>query len=75
MSAGAVAIAGLPDGSSQVLAIGNDGNAYHDIRFASGSWSGFSAVQGPYGSSTFPSQRVGIAGMPDGSSQILDVRR
>ncbi|WP_329562377.1 glycoside hydrolase domain-containing protein [Kitasatospora sp. NBC_01266] len=74
MAASAVAIAGMPDGSSQVLAIGNDGNVYHNIRLANGNWSGFGAVPGPYGSNTFPAQRVGIAGMPDGSSQILATR-
>ena len=74
MAASAVAIAGMPDGSSQVLAIGSDGNVYHNIRLANGNWSGFGAVQGPYGSSTFPAQRVAIAGLPDGSSQILATR-
>ncbi|WP_051709138.1 glycoside hydrolase domain-containing protein [Streptomyces sp. NRRL S-350] len=74
MAARTVGIAGLPDGSSQVVAIGNDGMVYHQARFANGTWSGFAAVQGPYGASTFPAQRAAIAGLPDGSSQLLVAR-
>ncbi|WP_159394259.1 hypothetical protein [Streptomyces sp. NRRL S-495] len=51
-----------------------DGNAYHKTRFANGNWSGFGAVQGPYGASVFPAQRAAIAGLPDGSSQLVITR-
>ncbi|MFF2750583.1 glycoside hydrolase domain-containing protein [Kitasatospora sp. NPDC058048] len=74
MAARAVGIAGLPDGSSQVAVIGNDGNLYHETRFTNGAWSGFAAVQGAYGASTFPAQRAAIAGLPDGSSQLVATR-
>ncbi|MEU1285644.1 glycoside hydrolase domain-containing protein [Kitasatospora sp. NPDC005856] len=74
MAARAVGIAGLPDGSSQVAVVGNDGNLYHETRFTNGAWSGFAAVQGAYGASTFPAQRAAIAGLPDGSSQLVASR-
>ncbi|MFF2619202.1 glycoside hydrolase domain-containing protein [Kitasatospora sp. NPDC058046] len=74
MAARTVGIAGLPDGSSQVAVVGGDGNVYHETRFGNGSWSGFAAVQGPYGASTFPAQRAAIAGLPDGSSQLVVTR-
>ncbi|MEU3569060.1 glycoside hydrolase domain-containing protein [Kitasatospora sp. NPDC036755] len=74
MAARTVGIAGMGDGSSQVAVIGANGNVYHEIRAGNGSWSGFGAVQGPYGSSTFPAQRVAIAGLPDGSSQLVAIR-
>ncbi|MFE6746192.1 glycoside hydrolase domain-containing protein [Kitasatospora purpeofusca] len=74
MAARTVGIAGLPDGSSQVAVVGGDGNTYHKTRFANGNWSGFGAVQGPYGASVFPAQRAAIAGLPDGSSQLVVTR-
>ncbi|MFF2045276.1 glycoside hydrolase domain-containing protein [Kitasatospora sp. NPDC058170] len=74
MAARTVAIAGLPDGSSQVAVVGGDGNVHHETRFAGGSWSGFGTLQGPYGASTFPAQRAAIAGLPDGSSQLVATR-
>ncbi|MFJ9844788.1 glycoside hydrolase domain-containing protein [Kitasatospora sp. NPDC101155] len=73
-AARSVGIAGLPDGSSQVAVVGGDGNVYHESRFTNGNWSGFAAVQGPYGASTFPAQRAAIAGLQDGSSQLVAVR-
>ncbi len=74
MAARTVGIAALPDGSTQVAVVGGDGNVYHESRFANGNWSGFAAVQGPYGASVFPAQRAAIAGLPDGSSQLLATR-
>ncbi|MFD4658299.1 glycoside hydrolase domain-containing protein [Kitasatospora sp. NPDC058444] len=74
MAARTVGIAALPDGSSQVAVVGNDGNVYHESRFTNGVWSGFAAVQGAYGASTFPAQRAAIAGLPDGSSQLVASR-
>ncbi|MET8543529.1 glycoside hydrolase domain-containing protein [Kitasatospora sp. NPDC004799] len=74
MAARTVGIAGLSDGSAQVAVVGGDGNVYHETRFSNGSWSGFAAVQGPYGASTFPAQRAAIAGLSDGSSQLVAVR-
>ncbi|MFI2611788.1 glycoside hydrolase domain-containing protein [Kitasatospora sp. NPDC018619] len=74
MPARTVGIAGMGDGSAQVAVIGGDGNVYHETRFSDGGWSGFGAVQGPYGSSTFPAQRAAIAALPDGSSQLVAIR-
>ncbi|MEU6971953.1 hypothetical protein AB0A71_30310 [Kitasatospora aureofaciens] len=71
MSASNASITITPDGSAQILAIGNDGNVYHRARYADGTWTPFTAIAGAYGASTFNAQRVGIAGMPDGSAQIL----
>ncbi|WP_279398801.1 transglycosylase family protein [Streptomyces sp. APSN-46.1] len=64
--AGSIAIAGLPNGDSQLLAVGNDGKTYHNIRFASGSWQGWGAVEGIASASS-----VAITGMPNGDTQIL----
>ncbi|MEU9075901.1 hypothetical protein ACFYUY_19455 [Kitasatospora sp. NPDC004745] len=71
MAASQASITITPDGTAQVLAIGNDGNVYHRSRNSDGSWTGFAPIAGAYGASTFNAQRVGIAGMPDGSAQIL----
>ena len=68
-----VAITGMPDGSSQMLAIGVDGNVYHNIRAANGSWQGWQPVAGYNGAARFAGPKVAIAGMPDGSSQMLAI--
>ncbi|MFE0704810.1 transglycosylase family protein [Streptomyces sp. NPDC058872] len=65
--AGAIAIAGLGNGDSQLLAVGNDGLTYHNIRRADGSWQGWGAVEGVV---TSP-KSLAITGMPNGDSQIL----
>ncbi|WP_308072750.1 transglycosylase family protein [Streptomyces bambusae] len=64
---GVPAIAGLPNGDSQLLAVGNDGRTYHNIRRADGSWQGWGAVDGI---SNWP-KSLAITGMPNGDSQIL----
>ncbi|GAA2106745.1 hypothetical protein GCM10009759_45240 [Kitasatospora saccharophila] len=71
MAASAVAIAALPDGSSQVAAVGSDHLVYHEARSTGGVWAGFQPVPGSGGAATFAAQRVAIAGLPDGSSQLL----
>ncbi len=68
----ALAITGLPDGSSQVLAIGLDGIVYHQLRRADGSWTGFRPPQGVAGP-TMGASAIGIAGTPDGSAQVVAV--
>ncbi|BFV56767.1 hypothetical protein KCMC57_up18710 [Kitasatospora sp. CMC57] len=73
MQAGAVSIAGMPDGTSQVLAIGNDGNAYHQTRLTSSDWTGFQPIAGYDGAPTFNGPRAAITAMPDGSAQILTI--
>lgn len=69
MGASDVAITGLPDGSSQILAVGLDGNAYHTVRHADGIWNYFAAIPGIRGD--FVASQVSIAGMPNGSSRTL----
>ena len=64
-------IAAMPDGSSQVLGIGKDGNIYHEVRNANGTWTAFQTIPGPSGAAAFAATKVSIAGMPDGSSQVL----
>ncbi|GHI88088.1 transglycosylase family protein [Streptomyces xanthophaeus] len=64
--AGSIAIAGLPNGDSQLMAVGNDGKPYHNVRFASGSWQGWGVVDGI----TSPTS-VAITGMPNGDAQLL----
>jgi len=64
-SARGLAIAGFTDGSAQLVAIGDDGNLYHDIRFADGSWQGWGQMQGNAGSATFNGSAVTIAAVND----------
>jgi hypothetical protein len=64
-------ITGMPNGSSQLIASGDDGNLYINIRNANGSWVGWSAVPGIAGAKYFSAQWASIAGMPDGSSQLI----
>ncbi|MCB5178830.1 CehA/McbA family metallohydrolase [Streptomyces antimicrobicus] len=70
----ALAITGMPDGSSQVLAIGLDGMVHHQLRRPDGSWTGFRQPRGVT-TATMAASAIGIAGMPDGSAQIAAVGR
>lgn len=63
-AARSVAVAGMPGGSAQLVAVGNDGNAYHNIRYANGTWQG-------WGPLNFAASQVAIAAMPDRSAQVL----
>lgn len=65
------AIAAMPDGSSQIIATGIDGTLYHQVRQANGRKTGFAAVPGRNGSATWAAVRAAVAGMPDGSAQVL----
>ncbi|MFJ4965351.1 hypothetical protein ACIP6P_23350 [Streptomyces sp. NPDC088729] len=67
-----LSIAALPNGDSQIAAIGNDGNIWHTIRRADGSWQGWN---GPAGVSTdmMGASSVAITGMPGGDSQVAAV--
>ncbi|MCM2425003.1 hypothetical protein [Streptomyces sp. RKAG337] len=71
MGARSIALTGMPNGDSQLLAVGLDGNVYHTIRGASGDWTAFQPVSGLKGAGTFPGDQVGIAGLPNGSSQVV----
>ncbi|MFF7176950.1 hypothetical protein [Streptomyces sp. NPDC008121] len=65
-----IAVTGTPDGDAQIVAVGKDGYAYHNIRHADGSWQGWSSMPGQDGG-LVRATRVAAAGMPDGSAQIL----
>jgi hypothetical protein len=75
MTASSIGITGLPDGSSQVVAVGSDGNLWHTVRNANGTWTAWGAPAGISGATKFAATQVGVAGMPDGSSQILATTR
>jgi hypothetical protein len=64
-------IAALPDGSTQSVAVGVDGNLYHNIRYANGKWQGWAAVEGNAGAKYFNGGDPSITGMPNGSSQLI----
>jgi hypothetical protein len=72
-AASAIAIAGMPDGDSQLLAVGNDGNVYHTTRNAGGTWAAWDKLAGANGASAFGARRVGITGLPDGSSYLIGI--
>ncbi|MBB2934679.1 hypothetical protein FHX82_001699 [Amycolatopsis bartoniae] len=72
MAASAVSISADPDGSAQVVAIGNDGNVYHQIRTKPGAWTGFQPVTG-VGTPKMAASAVSITGAPDGSAQLVAV--
>ncbi|MGW1642687.1 hypothetical protein [Streptomyces lavendulae] len=71
--AGNIAIAALPDGSTQLLATGNDGLAYHNIRNANGTWQGWNKVDGYGGATGFAASSLAITGLPNGDTQMLAV--
>ncbi|MGV9313911.1 transglycosylase family protein [Streptomyces sp. NPDC003691] len=58
------AVAGMPNGDAHVVAVGNDGIVYHNIRRADGGWQGWSAV------SQWGARKVTATGMPNGDLQL-----
>ncbi|MGV9313912.1 hypothetical protein ACWDR0_17240 [Streptomyces sp. NPDC003691] len=72
-AAAATSLAGAPDGSAHVLAVGNDGNLYHTIRLASGQWNAFEPLGGYAGAARFAAADVSVTTTPDGSAQVLAV--
>ncbi|RJQ68000.1 CHAP domain-containing protein [Pseudonocardiaceae bacterium YIM PH 21723] len=72
-NASKVATSAMADGSTQVLATGNDGNIYHNIRYADGNWQGWGPLQGAYGAAKFGSTGVAIAAGPNNSAVILAI--
>src|SRR5439155_1430641 len=70
-----MAITGMPDGSAQALIVGADGGVYHNVRNAAGTaWQGFQPLLGgASGTELVKGSDVAIAGMPDGSAQVLIV--
>ena len=66
-AASSVAITGMPDGSTQLLAVGNDGKAYHAARYTNGGWQG-------WWNTGMGAQKVALAGMANGDAQMLVTR-
>ena len=67
-----VAITGMPNGDAHLVIIGDDDTVYHTIRTAAGpTWTGFGALSGAGTSVPAKGKRVSVAGMPDGSAQVL----
>ena len=67
-----VAITGMSNGDAHVVIIGDDDTVYHTIRTAAGpTWTGFGALSGAGTSVPAKGKRVSVAGMPDGSAQVL----
>ncbi|MEV8533803.1 CehA/McbA family metallohydrolase [Streptomyces sp. NPDC051211] len=73
MGASAVDIAGMPDGSAQVVAVGRDGNVWHQIRRPDGSWTGFARMPGPNGRDPFPAGQARITALRDGTAHVLGI--
>ncbi|MFD8979677.1 CHAP domain-containing protein [Streptomyces sp. NPDC059564] len=71
--AGNIAIAALPNGSTQLLATGNDGFVYHNIRNADGTYQGWAKVDGYGGAPNFAATSLAITGMPNGDTQMIAV--
>ncbi|WP_406739261.1 hypothetical protein OG365_35795 [Streptomyces sp. NBC_00853] len=73
----ALAITGMADGSSQVLAIGLDGMVYQQQLWRpDGSWTGFRPPRGVTTATMGASAigiAIGIAGTPDGAAHVVAV--
>ncbi|MFG2638717.1 CehA/McbA family metallohydrolase [Streptomyces sp. NPDC048362] len=67
------AIAGMPDGSAQVISFNPDGVMYLATRFANGTWTSWTHVIGVGGAADFRGTALAITGMPDGSSQLVAI--
>jgi hypothetical protein len=70
----ATSITAMPDGSSQFVDFVPNGNSpkiYHDVRNANGSWQRQGWAELPVPNSSVPVVSVDIAGMPNGSSQLI----
>ena len=62
-------IAGVPNGSSQILAVTTKGTLKLDIRNANGTWQGWTTLAQP----GVTVSNASIAGMPNGTSQLVEV--
>ncbi|MGW4686578.1 CehA/McbA family metallohydrolase [Streptomyces sp. NPDC004244] len=73
MGASDVDIAGMPDGSARVVAVGRDGNVWHDTRRPDGSWAGFVQVPGPNGRDAFRAGQVRVTALRDGTAHVAAI--
>jgi GH25 family lysozyme M1 (1,4-beta-N-acetylmuramidase) len=62
-----------PDGSPQVVAIGNDGLLYSTLRRPDGMWTGWSRLPGANGAAVFAASDVSIANTAAGTAQVLAI--
>ncbi|MFF7296430.1 hypothetical protein [Streptomyces sp. NPDC008265] len=65
-----VSITAMPGGDAQLVAVGRDGLAYHNIRYADGGWQGWSAMPGQ-DKGLVRASRAAASGMPDGSTRVV----
>lgn len=72
-SASDVAMTSLPDGSVQVIAIGDDSDIWHDIRFPDGSWQGWDPLPGFQGAPAFSARGLAIAGFTNSTAQLVAI--
>ncbi|MFE3993540.1 hypothetical protein ACFXPW_17910 [Streptomyces goshikiensis] len=71
MGATALSVAGMSDGTTQLAAVGLDGNVYHSVRHPGGDWDPLRPVHGLGGANAFAGDRVSITANADGSSRLL----
>lgn len=64
---------GMPDGTTQVLTSGLDGNLYLNIRSTTGTWAGWTRLAGYGGAAAFAGPALSMVGMSDGSTQIVAI--
>jgi hypothetical protein len=62
-----VAVAGMPNGDAQLVAVGNDGRLYHNTRFVNGSWQGWNPL------TDWSAKKVTATGLPNGDLQLAIV--
>jgi hypothetical protein len=63
----------MSNNDAQIVAVGNDGNLYRNIRLANKNWQGWGQVQGAGGAGTFSASTVAISGMSNGDAQVIAV--
>ncbi|WP_112268307.1 glucosaminidase domain-containing protein [Lentzea terrae] len=67
-----VAVAAMADGTAQVVVVGADDVVYHQIRYPD-RWTGFQPLAGNGTTAPAKAKRVSIAGMADGTAQVVIV--
>ncbi|MET7391621.1 hypothetical protein ACFYPT_41580 [Streptomyces sp. NPDC005529] len=65
-----VAITSTPNGSTQVVVSNDNNQLYRSTLPSGGTWTAFSPLATPNG---HPVSQIGIAGLPDGSTQFLAI--
>lgn len=63
----------MPDGSSQLVAVTTSGTLEHNIRYASGTWQKIGLGPPVQTEAVAAVSTVGIAGLPDGSSYLIEL--